>query len=119
MSPQKGFLLLEVLIVMLILAVAFVSFMGVIGQTLRVSVKAREVSEAISQYDALLFELESGMSPDLASFGGRGELEGGYQYEIKTDEMNEAYQFLESKMSWKEGREFLNLKILVPEAPAQ
>lgn len=116
---SQGFLLMEALIVILILAVAFTAFMGVMAQALRVSSKARQMTEAVSEYEAFLFELESGMRPDLVLFGGGGELAGGYQYEIHSETLKEPFVFLKTRLFWKEGKESLGLELTVPEAITQ
>ncbi len=74
---------MEALILILILAVTFVAFIGVIGQALKISSRSRDLSKAISEAEMLFFEVESGLRPDLANEGGRGELDG-FQYEIKS-----------------------------------
>ena len=111
--------MVEVLIVVMILAVAFVAFMGGIAQVLKVSSKSSQTMDAISHYESFLFEIESGLRPDLTGYDGHGDLEGNYHYQIETKMDKEFSAFLKSRLSWKEGKEFLDLEVLVPKAPAQ
>jgi competence protein ComGC len=116
---QKGFLMVEVLIVVLILAVAFTAFMGAMAQSLRVSSKSSQTTDAISRFGAILFEMESGLRPDLAGYGGQGDLEGGYHYRIDAERDEELSSLLKSRLSWKEGKESLQLEVFVLQASAQ
>jgi len=116
---QKGFLIIEVLIVIMIIAITFVAFMGAMAQGLRVSSKSDEITDAISRYESFLFEIENGLRPDLAGYGGNGDLAGGYCYQIKTEKSSELTSLLQSQLSWKENKECLNLEVLVSKAPAQ
>lgn len=109
---QNGYLLMEVLIVVLIMAVAFVAFMGVMGEVLRVSSKANQVTEAVSRYEAILFEIETGLRPDLASYGGRGDLGEGFNYRIEPETDLKFGSFLKSRLSWNGGKEFLDLDLI-------
>ena len=116
---MKGFFLLESLIVLLILAVVFVSFTTVLSQALRISAKGSEITEAISRYEQWIFELENGFRPDLVRYGGQGKLDGGYQYEVRNQESRDLYSWVKTHLSWKKGHEFLNLEWIAPEGPVQ
>lgn len=109
---------MEVLIVILILAIVFVAFMGVMSQALKVSSRSRRQTEAVMRYENFLFELENGLRADLVSFGGRGELGGGYQYAVNAQESKEFYAYLKSKLTWN-GKESLDLDLVMPEAGIQ
>ncbi len=119
LAMTSGFLILEVLIVIMILAVAFVAFMGAMAQVVRVSSKSSHMTEAISRYEALLFEIESGLRPDLAGYGGQGNLGEDYHYQITTEKDREFGAFLKNRFSWKEGKEFLDLEVFASKAPAE
>ena len=110
---------MEALILLLILSVTFVSFMAVMVQALRVSVKGREITEAVSSYEQFLFELENGLRPDIVGYGGRGVLAKGYQYEIRNEENLDSYSFLRGRILWKKGNEFLDFDFVAPEGAIQ
>ena len=118
-ARQKGFLIVEVLIAVMVLAVAFVALMGAMAQAVKVSSRSSRVTEAISRYEPLLFEIESGLRPDIAGYGGHGEMEGKYRYKIEAEKNEELGSFLKSRLSWKEGKEFLDLEFFAQKAPAQ
>ena len=119
LARRKGFLIVEVLIVIMILAVAFTAFLGGMAQVLKVSSKSSRMTDAISRYDSLLFEIENGLRPDLAGYGGHGELGEGYRYQIDSKAGREFSSLLKSRFSWKEGKEFLELELLASKAPTQ
>ena len=116
---HKGFLILEVMIAILILAVAFAVFMSAMAQTLRVSVRAKNTAEALSRFDSLLFEIESGIRIDLASYGGRADLKDDYQYEIQAQQDGDFGSRINSRLLWKNDKELLNLDLLVLKVPIQ
>ena len=116
---DAGFLLVEVLMAILILAIAFVAFMGAMAQSMKVSYKSSQTTEAISRYEAFLFEIENGLRPDLAGYGGQGDLEGDYRYQIQAESGGEFGTLLKGRFSWKGGREFLEHEVFVSKAPAQ
>ena len=111
---------MEVLLVILILATVFVSYMAVIGQALRIGAKSREIADAVSEYESFLFDIGSGLRLDLISEGGGGELENGFKYEIHPwQEKSGQAEYLKSRISWKYGREFLDFDLIIPEAAVQ
>ena len=116
---QKGFLLLEGLMTLLILAITFAAFMGAMTQALRVSVRANHATDAVSQIEALLFEIESGLRADLASDGGKGDMKNDYHYEMDAKEEGELGIRLRGSFSSKDGKEAIRLDILVLKAPVQ
>ena len=116
---QSGFLLTEALILVLIVSLVFIACMRVMSQTIEISSRSAGLTEAISNYEKHLFELESALRPDLAGFGGHGELEREYNYEIQNLENREIYSFLQTKFSWNQGRDFLDLSLVVPEGGIQ
>ena len=107
---------MEVLMAIAILSIAIVSFLGVISRALQVSEKGRGIAQAVTSYDGFIFNLESGLRADLVHFGGKGELEGGYRYELIPEENSDSYDHLRGKILWKGGREFLNLDLIASEA---
>jgi len=119
LSTRKGFILLEVLMTLLILAVSFAVFMGAMAQVLRVSSRASQAMDAVSQYEALLFEVESGVRPDLAGYGGRGDLKNNYHYRILAEERGDFGSFLRSHLFLKEGKESFELELMVLKTPIQ
>lgn len=116
---KKGFLIVEVLIAILILAVVFVPLMAAMAQSARVASRSSQTTEAVSRYEALLFEVESGLRPDIAGYGGRGELDGQYRYEIDPVKSTEYGSFLKSRLSWKGGKEFLDVELLATKGVIQ
>ena len=115
MRRERGFLLMEALLLILILSITFVSFIGVIFQALKVSSHTHDLTEGLSRYEALVFELESGLRPDLASYGGRGDLEKGFSYEIENREEADSYALLKSRLLWKQGKESLDFDFVASE----
>jgi len=109
---------MEVLILILILSVVFVAFIGVMGQALKISSRAQQQTEAVTYYENFLFDLENGFRADLVNFGGRGELGGGYKFEVSAEESKESYAYLKSKIIWN-GKESLDLDLVMPEAAIQ
>jgi hypothetical protein len=103
----------------MILAVAFVAFMGAMAQVVRVFSKSSRLTDALARYEALFFEIESGLRPDLAGYGGRGVMEDQYHYQIKAEKGREFSAFLKGRLSWKGEKEFLDLEVLASKAPVQ
>ena len=116
---EKGFLMMEALILILIISVTFTAFIGVIVQALKVSSRSRETTDAVSKYEFLLFELENGFRADLLNFGGRENVEGGYEYEIKNDGDKDSYASLRSKLSWRGGKESFEFDLVMPQGEVQ
>ena len=110
---------MEALILILIISVTFTAFIGVMAQSLKISSRSRALTDAVSKYEFLLFELESGFRADLLNFGGREEIEGGYQYSIQNEEDKESYAFLKSKLTWKSGKESLEFDLVMPASAVQ
>ncbi len=113
---QKGFLMMEALILILIISVTFTAFTGVITQVLKISARGRALTDSIMKYEFFLFELENGFRADLLSFGGREDVEGGYQYSVQNEGNDNSYASLKSKLTWKSGKEFLEFDLVLPEA---
>ena len=116
---QSGFLLLEVLITLFILAITFTVFMGAMTQALRVSVKANRTTDAVSRFEPLLFEIESGVRADLASDGGKGELKNDYLYEIQANDVGSLGSELKGRFSSKDKKASLDLDVLVLKGPVE
>lgn len=68
MTTQKGFMLMEALILILIIAVTFTAFLGLIGKSLKVSSRGRALTDAVLKYEFNLFEFESGFRDELPAF---------------------------------------------------
>jgi type II secretory pathway pseudopilin PulG len=113
---QEGFFLLEVLMAIMILAVAFVALMGVMAQAMQVSSRSARMTDAISQYESFLFNLETGTRLDLVGYGGHGKLGAEYYFET-TAKDNEFSSLLKNKILWKEGKEFLDIEFIAIKAP--
>ena len=109
---------MEALILILILSVVFVAFMSVMSQALKISSRSCRQTDAVLKYENLLFEIENGFRADLVSFGGRGEFDSGYHYEIQAQESKESFAYLKSKLMWN-GKESLDLDLVIPEAAIQ
>ena len=114
-----GFLIVEVLVVIAILAVSFVIFMGAMAQALKISSRSSRLSEAVSQYEPFLFELESGLRLDRVDYGGEGSLDKSYHYRIDVQKYDDIRSFLKSRLSWNDGKESLDLGVLVLRVSAQ
>ena len=86
---------------------------------LRISARSSRVSEAVSRYEPLLFELESGLRLDRVDYGGEGSLDQNYHYRIEVQKHDDFSSFLKSRLWWNEGKESLDLGVLVSRTPAQ
>lgn len=115
---DKGFLIVDALIAISILAVSFVFFMGGMAQVLRVSTKSSRTMEALSTFESLLFQIDSGVRPDLAGYGGIGALDG-FNYRIERSSGDEQDVFLNGRLSWKGSKEFIEQEIVVLRAAAR
>ena len=115
----KGFLIIEVLMVMMILAVSFTAFMGAIGQVLKISSRSAHLTEAVSKSEGLLFELSSGLRPDLADYGGRGNLGEDFRYHIEETAPSEFNSQLKGRFAWRNGKESLEFEVAVLRASVQ
>lgn len=104
----RGFLLIEALIAILLLSLVLVASLGGIAQALRISKRGEETTKAILAFENLLFDLETGGRLDLVLYGGKGRLKEGYDYEISPSNM---------RLSWKEGKESLDLETFLQEVP--
>ena len=117
-QTEKGFLLMEAMVLILMISVTFTAFIGVIAQGLKISSRSRAQTDAVSKYEFLLFELENGFRPDFLNFGGREEVEGGYQYSVQNEQEEDSYAFLKNKLAWKNGKESLEFALVLPEKMA-
>ena len=115
-NNERGFLMAEVLMAILILAVAFTAFMGAMAQAVRVSSKAGDMTDAISVFEPFLFEVENGLRPDLAGYGGRGALKDKYLYQFEAQTHDDTSSCLKGNFKWKEGKESLDIEVLVSPA---
>ena len=109
MKDAKGFLLIEAMLLMLVLAVGFAAFVTVLAQVLKISVRAQNVTEGRLRFEELLFDLETGSRSDLVAFGGTGILRDGYRYEIQSREKGPGFYQMQTQLTGpleKEGLEF-------------
>lgn len=118
MKSRSGFLLVEVLLALLVLAVAFVAFLGAMAQALRVSSRSGRTMEAVSKMEELLFGIQNGLRPDLAGYGGEGLLGNDYRYHFKDLEVGETGVWLEGRLSWKD-RSLLEARLFVSKAAVE
>ena len=105
MKCEKGFLLTEAVVVILILAIGFTAFVGVLSQALKVSSRAQRLTEALLQFENLLFQLETGERVDLIDYGGQGRLMENYRYQIQTKEKEKGLYQVKNILAWRQGRE--------------
>ena len=112
---QKGFLLIEVLVAILVLSISMVAIVGTIGQVLTLSKRADETAKAVFQMENLLFSLESGARSDLVLYGGRENLSDGFGCEIKTVRETEPFYSLKARLFQKDNVPFLNLEAFLAE----
>ena len=110
---------MELLIVVLVLAVSFVAFAGVIAQALKVSSRWIGTTDAVSAAEPLFFQIESGLRPDLAGYGGTGKLPGGYHYRIEAEEGRAADTLLEGRLDREEGGSLFEFRVRVFKAPIE
>jgi Tfp pilus assembly protein PilV len=115
MKNDSGFLLLEALILVLILSIAFVSFAVVVSQALKVSYRTRDMTEVLASFEPLLFEIENGFHPDLAAYGGKGALGEGASYEIQNQEDSKTYGLLKGKLLGRQGKNLFEHDLYVSE----
>lgn len=121
-AQQSGFLLIEALIAIVILSIVTVTFLAGMAQALKVQDKVNRTTEAILQFEKLLYELETGRRHDLLTYGGREKLQT-YDLEVKSEELNPtrrtqdlpSFYHLKIKLSWKDAREFLSFETVAPE----
>lgn len=112
-------MLVEVLMAILIIAVAFTAFMGAMSQALNASYRSWETIDAISKFESILFQIENGLRPDLAGYGGQGDLTEGYSYSIKAEKSGQTDALLQGKLSWKKGKGSLYAEFLASKAGLQ
>ena len=112
-KSRDGFLLLEALIAILILSIALVASLGGIAQALRIAKRGEETTRNLLAFERILYELETGERLDLVSEGGKGELEGGSQYQIEKD----SFSFLKTRLLGRDKKEVLNFETFLGEAP--
>lgn len=118
-SCAKGFLMMEVLLAILILSIAFVSFAAVIGQVLKVTSKSQDLTLALLKYEEALFELENGQRNDVVHYGGQGAAGEDYGYAFQSDAVSGNYFTLKGKLLWKKGNDFLEVDLIFPGVPVQ
>ncbi|OGW69581.1 MAG: hypothetical protein A2036_04320 [Omnitrophica bacterium GWA2_50_21] len=119
-SNRQGFTLFEVLIALVIIALAVTVSLGGIAAVLRFSEKMNQRTEAMSELEQLLFQLESGNRVDLFLYGGRGPLAKGYQYDIQThppqdvpEYLSDFYQEIIPVVSFSEGKDSVALELIL------
>lgn len=124
MINNRGFLLIEALIAILLLSLVLTASLGGIAQGLKLSKRGEDTTKAILAFENLLFDFETGERLDLVLYGGRGKLEEGLGYEIdpqrkapKEEESLVSFSSLNLALSWKEGKESLALQTFLEEVP--
>ena len=111
--PQRqGFLLIEALLALLILSLVLVASLGAIAQGLRIAKKGEETTRALLTFEKILFDLETGKRLDWVLYGGKGEWDEKYQYEMtsRVETNLPLFSSLKTRLSWKEGRGSLQLE---------
>lgn len=119
-GSRKGFLILEVLVAVCVLSVAFVVFLGVLAQAIKVSARSARSMEAVGKFETLWFDLQCGLRPDLVRYGGRGNAGDGYFHEIEIRTDNETGSLLAARIWFGESsgsKEALVLDAFVLAAP--
>lgn len=103
-ANQKGFLLIEVLIALMLLAIVFTAFAAMLGQCLFIFQKSRDQFQMIASADQLMFELETGERLDLVSYGGREKRENRFLLEIDSEPHGEKFYQLKLRLKIPVGR---------------
>lgn len=119
MRDRQGFLLIEVLLAILIISVAFTASAGVLRQALMISEKTIQTTEAISAYENLQFELDAGTRPDLVAYGGKGPLANKYRYSLEPLAEDESFFWTKSRILSGSGKDLLSHDLFLSEAPVQ
>jgi len=119
-ANRWGSTLFEVLIALVVIALVVTVSLGGIAAALRFSEKMNQRTEAMSELEQLLFQLESGDRVDLFLYGGRGPLTKGYEYDIKThppqdapEYLSEFYQEIMPVVSFSEGKDSIALELIL------
>ena len=113
---ERGFLLVEVLLAILILSTAITAFLGSLSQVLRVTRREIETTQAILPLEHLLFELEIGERSDLLSTGGAGKI-GGVGYAVLSKAIARDFRSLNIRVGSKNEREILKTDVFLSERP--
>ncbi len=119
-NQNKGFLLVEALIAIVILAIVTATFLTGMAQALKVEDKANQTTRAVYEFEKTLYELETEKREDLIAYGGR-EVKGPYRLAIESKEKTDlgeklpSFYHLNVKLSWKEDREFLEEDLFLGE----
>lgn len=119
LANQNGFLIMDVLIAIMVLAVMFCLFMGAMMQTAKVSLISSQTTEAVSEFEQLIFEIQNGLRGDLAVYGGEGPLKDKYRYKIVGVSEEEHTAQIKSILFSKNGKEMLGLDAVVLRAGVQ
>ena len=122
---KHGFTLFEVLIALLVIALAVTASLAGIAEALRFSVNMNQRAEAMAEMTKLLFELETGDRFDLFYYGGKGKLEEGSSYEIQSDspkggafDQAEFYREMRASLSLDNAKNSLELNLLLRADPS-
>ena len=87
----RGFLLVEALLAMLVLTLAASASFQSILQASAAAKRSEALSAGILKTEEELFDLESGIRPDLVVYGGKENLAGDYRMDFNVEEEAEGY----------------------------
>lgn len=119
MTNQKGFLIVDVLIAIMVLAVLFALFMGAMMQSAKVAIKSARMTDAISSFGPILFEVETGLRPDLALYGGEGQLKPDFRYKLIDTSEEEYAAKVKAAVIARNGAELISLDAVVSRSGVQ
>jgi len=111
---QRGFTLLEVLIAVVILSVTVTAFIAGISQSLRLSQRSEEITQAVLKLEASFSELETGERSELVRYGGRESRGRNASIEIKSEAHSSGLRSLVIK-DIKNGKERLSFDAFLME----
>lgn len=118
MKSPKGFLLLETLIAIMLFAIIFSAFIGLIRQALLVSHRMKEMILCRNDYEKLLFQMEAGLRPDIVAYGNKGSISQETFYEIESVPEADGFFLLKGRLS-RLGRSYIDSELYLSEAPLQ
>lgn len=116
---QKGFLIVDVLIAIMVLAVLFALFMGAMMQSAKAALKSARTTDALSSFEPVLFEMQSGLRPDLTMYGGDGQIKPDFRYKVVGVSEEEYTARIKASIAAKNGAEFISLDAVVTQSGVQ